>query len=73
MTDQELIEQIAEALEVEVSDINPDTELESLAEYDSMAKLSVIVLIDEEFDKKLTGEQMQEFKTIGDIMTFARS
>lgn len=72
MTDQELIQQIAEALEVEVSDINPDTELESLAEYDSMAKLSVIVLIDEEFDKKLTGEQMQEFKTIGDIMTFAK-
>lgn len=73
MTDQEFIEQIADALEVEPNDISADTKLETIAEYDSMAKLSVIVLLDEEFDKKLSGEDMGKFETIGDIMSFARS
>lgn len=73
MTDQEFIEQIADALEVEPNDISVDTKLETIAEYDSMAKLSVIVLLDEEFDKKLSGEDMGKFETIGDIMSFARS
>ena len=35
-----------------------------------MAKLSLIVLCDEEFGKKLTGEQIRAFKTVGDIITF---
>ena len=35
-----------------------------------MAKLSLIVLFDDEFGKKLTGEKIREFKTIGDILAF---
>jgi acyl carrier protein len=35
-----------------------------------MAKLSIIVLADDDFNKKLTGETMREFKTVGDIITF---
>jgi acyl carrier protein len=35
-----------------------------------MAKLSVIVLADDDFGKKLTGEQMRDFKTVGDIVDF---
>ena len=35
-----------------------------------MAKLSLIVLCDDEFDKKLTGEQIREFKTVKDILNF---
>ena len=72
MSDQEIIELIAEALEVEASDLSPETSLEDIPEYDSMAKLSVIVVMDEEFSKKLTGETMQEFKTVGDIISFAK-
>jgi acyl carrier protein len=39
-------------------------------EFDSMAKLTLIVLCDEEFGKKLTGEQIRAFKTVGDILDF---
>ena len=72
MSDQEIIELIAEALEIEASDLSPEDNLEDISEYDSMAKLSVIVVMDEEFSKKLTGETMQEFKTVGDIISFAK-
>ena len=33
-----------------------------------MAKLSLIVLFDDEFGKKLTGEQIRSFVTVGDIL-----
>ena len=73
MKESEIIELIAEALELEVGDIDMSTLLADLPEYDSMAKLSVIVLMDEEFEKKLSGEAMEEFKTIGDIVAFAQA
>lgn len=71
MTDQEKIALIAEALDVDTTSIDAQTKLTDLEEYDSMAKLSVIVLMDEEFGKKLTGEEMAKFTTIGDIVAFA--
>ena len=57
-------------LELESGALAPETELSSIDEYDSMAKLSLIVLMDDEFSKKLTGEQIREFKTVQDILNF---
>ena len=71
MTEQEKIELIADALELEPNEISLETQLADLTEYDSMAKLSIIVVMDEEFDKKLSGEEMAKFSTIGDILEFA--
>lgn len=71
MTNQEIINLIAEALEVDASILSLETKLQDLEEYDSMAKLSVIVLMDEEFNRKLSGDEMAKFETIGDIVAFA--
>ncbi|GAB1448412.1 hypothetical protein MASR2M44_14210 [Bacteroidota bacterium] len=70
MTNQEKIALLEDALEIESGTLNESTMLSDVAEYDSMAKLSLIVLCDEEFSKKLTGEQIKEFKTVGDILNF---
>ncbi|MCG9881075.1 MAG: phosphopantetheine-binding protein [Bacteroidia bacterium] len=70
MTDQEKISLIEDTLEIEAGTLTPETELANIEEYDSMAKLSLIVLCDEEFGKKLTGEQIRAFKTVSDIITF---
>ncbi|MDP3928530.1 MAG: phosphopantetheine-binding protein [Bacteroidota bacterium] len=70
MTDQEKISLIEDTLEIEAGTLTPETELAGIEEYDSMAKLSLIVLCDEEFGKKLTGEQIRAFKTVSDIITF---
>jgi acyl carrier protein len=70
MTNEEKIALIEETLDIESGSLNPETELSSVAEYDSMAKLSLIVLCDENFNKKLSGEQIRAFNTVGDILAF---
>lgn len=70
MTTEEKIALLEDMLELDGGSLNPATELSSIDEYDSMAKLSLIVLMDDEFNKKLTGEQIREFKTVQDILDF---
>lgn len=70
MTNEEKIALLEDMLEVDANTLSPETELTAIEEYDSMAKLSLIVLMDDEFGKKLTGEKLREFKTIGDILEF---
>ncbi len=70
MTQEQKIALLEEMLELDNGSLSPEIELSSIDEYDSMAKLSLIVLMDEECNKKLTGEQIREFKTIADILNF---
>ena len=70
MTQEEKIAMLEDMLEVDSNSLTPETELNSVEEYDSMSKLSLIVLMDDEFGKKLTGEQILKFRTIGDILAF---
>lgn len=70
MTNEEKIALIEETLDIESGSLSPETELSTVAEYDSMAKLSLIVLCDENFNKKLSGEQIRAFNTVGDILVF---
>ena len=59
-----------EALEMDENELTEDIRLSDVPEYDSLTKLTLIVLCDDEFDKKLTGEQIKEFKTVKDILDF---
>ena len=68
MTNEEKIALLEDMLELEAGALTPETELTSVDEYDSMAKLSLIVLFDDECGKKLTGEEIRTFKTVGDIL-----
>lgn len=70
MTIEEKIAVLEDMLELENGTLTVETKLSTVDEFDSMAKLSLIVISDEEFGKKLTGEQLREFRTIGDILTF---
>lgn len=70
MTNEEKIALLEDMLELDNGSLKPETILADIDEYDSMAKLSLIVLMDDECGKKLTGEQIREFKTIQDILDF---
>ena len=59
---------LEEMLELEEGSLKEDTKLSEIEEYDSMAKLSLIVLFDEECGKKLSGEEIRTFQTVGDIV-----
>lgn len=70
MTQEEKIALLEDMLELDANTLTPETELSAIEEYDSMAKLSLIVLMDEECGKKLTGEQIRAFKTVQDVLGF---
>lgn len=70
MTQEEKIALLEDMLELDANTLTPETVLTEVDEYDSMAKLSLIVLMDEECGKKLTGEQIRAFKTVQDVLEF---
>lgn len=70
MTDKEKIAMLEDMMELDEGTLSPETVLSELEEYDSMAKLSLIVLMDDEFSKRLSGEQIRLFKTVQDIIDF---
>lgn len=70
MTNTEKIALLEDAFELDANTLTEETLLIDIPEYDSMAKLTLIVLCDDEFQKKLTGEQIKEFKSVKDILDF---
>ncbi len=68
MTNQEKLALIEEILEMDEGTLTEDTVLAELDEYTSLAKLSLIVMFDDEFDKKITGADVKSFKTVADIL-----
>ena len=70
MTQEEKIAMLEDMLELDGGSLKPEMNLNEISEYDSMAKLSLIVMMDEECGKKLTGEDIQSFNIIQDILDF---
>ena len=68
MTINEFIEKFAEAVEVEdASTLSANTEFRNLEEWSSLAYLSVIALMDEEFDVQIEMEDFKKLKTIQEV------
>lgn len=61
---------IGEVVELDEGRLTPETELASLECWDSLTRLSLIVMIDDECGKTLKGDQIRAFKTVQDIMDF---
>ena len=70
METKKKIELLADLFEVEPEEIIYEQELSSFDPWDSMSKLSLIVMMDDECSKKLTGEDILKFETLGDIMDY---
>lgn len=68
MTEREKLALLEDMLELDEGDLTMDKALDDIDEYDSMAKLSLIVLMEDEFGVKLTGDVIKGFETVGDIV-----
>lgn len=68
MTNQEKIAMLEDAWEMDEGTLTEDTMLSDVDEYDSMAKLSLIVLMEDEFGVKLDSDTVKGFTTINDIL-----
>jgi acyl carrier protein len=68
MTNKEKLSLLEEMLDVEEGSLNEEMNLSDVSEWDSMAALSFIALLDEKFDKQISANQIKEFKTVSDVL-----
>ena len=61
---------LEEMMELDEGTLTAETNLADVEEYDSMAKLSLIVLMNDEFGKKLDSKQIKTFQTVKDILDY---
>lgn len=70
MSEKEKIALLEETFDLDEGTLSPDMILEDIEEYDSLAKLSLIVMMEDNFDKKAASEDIKSFKTVKDILEF---
>lgn len=62
------IELFKETLEIESDNVHLDTVFRELEQWDSLAFLSVIAMIDEEYDVVIEGNDFKKLITISDLI-----
>lgn len=59
--------------ETDISEFNRDTKFKDLDEWDSMVALSIIAMVDEEYDKTINGDDIKASSTIEDLHNLIES
>ena len=70
MNVQEFIEKFAEAIDLEATELTAETEFRTLDEWDSVAYISVIAMLDEEYDIQIEMPTFKTLKTLGAIAEY---
>lgn len=64
---EKFIENLKEALEIEDREINMSDEFRTYDEWDSLAYLSVIAMLDEEYDIQMEEAEFKKIRTVEDL------
>ena len=72
MTIDEKLSLLEETMEMDEGTLKADMDLSYVDEYDSMSKLSIIVMLQDEFGVKITSEQIRAFVKVQDILDFMK-
>ena len=67
---QEKLALIEEVLDVETGSLTPETLLAEVDEWDSIAALSLIVMLDEKFEKTVSGAQIKALESVNYILAY---
>jgi acyl carrier protein len=68
------IEKFADAIEIDdASVLSADTEFKLLAEWSSLSALSIIAMVDEEYDVELKGQDIRSCETLADLFEIVKS
>jgi len=68
MTNKEKLGLLEEMLDIEEGSLNEEMDLSDISEWDSMASLAFIALLDEKFNKQISADQIKRFKTVSDVL-----
>lgn len=66
--EQQFIEQFKDILEIEDRELNLTDEFREFQEWDSLANLSVVAMIDEEYDVVIPTSDFNKLRTIGSLI-----
>ena len=70
----EFIENFADQFDdVEASALNAETRFRDLDEWSSLIALSVICMIDDEYDVEMKGAELSALNTIGEVYNYVNS
>jgi len=64
---------VSEALGINNKNINTETLLVDLEEWDSMGKISLIIFLDKNYNIQITADHIYKFVTVGDIVKLISS
>lgn len=68
MDTQEKLAALEDIMELDEGFLKPEMTLEEIEEWDSLAALSFVVLLGDEFQRKISGAEIRTFKTIQDML-----
>ncbi len=68
MTLEEKLALLEETLETEEGVLKPEMKLGDVEEFNSLTSLGVIVMLEDNFGKKVNGAMMRKLKTVQDIL-----
>ena len=67
---QEKLTLIEEVLDVAEGSLTPETLLAEVDEWDSIAALSLVVMLDEKFEKTVSEAQIKALESVNDILAY---
>lgn len=68
MTNEKKMELLEEVMDMEAGTLAPDAVLEELEEWNSIAVISFIAMVDDEFDKVINSASLKKQKTVADLL-----
>lgn len=71
---QEFIEYFADELDdTTIDELSPDTDFKALDEWSSLVALSIIAMIEDNYEKEITGGDLRSSTTIQDLFNLVES
>lgn len=71
---KEFIEYFADELdETSIEDLTPDTDFKALDEWSSLVALSIIAMVEDNYEKEVTGEDLRSSTTIQDLFELVKN
>ena len=55
-------------MDMDSGKLTPDMKLDDIVEFDSLSALSIMVMLEDDFGKKLSANDFRNFKTVNDIL-----
>ena len=65
---QTKLEKLEDLMDIDSGSLTPDLLLSDIEERDSLSALSYVVMMKDDFGKKISGDEIRAFKTVQDIL-----